>query len=77
MEFLVAELIAALEFAVVVQLFLDGVIRQVNVTIVDVLDVELPAASAEVPLLVPVALEVSVDRAHHCEHSDVEFPALV
>lgn len=74
---MVAQLVSALELAVVVELFLDGVVGQVDVAVVDVFDVELSAAGAQVALLVPVTLEVSVNSAHHRKDSDVELPALV
>jgi len=42
-----------------------------------VLDGEFSAARSEIALLVPVALKVSIDRAHHCKATDVELSVFV
>ena len=42
-----------------------------------ILERELSAACPEIAIGIPIALQVAVDCAHHCECPDVELPVLV
>ena len=48
-----------------------------HVSVRNVFKRKLFAAGSKVALLVPVTLQVAVDRAHHSERSDVELSTLV
>ena len=61
LEVLEAHLVAILEFAVLVGLLLDGVVRQVGERVRDVVQVILSAASPNVAFLVAVALQAAID----------------
>lgn len=45
--------------------------------VLHIFQVEVLAARPEVALVVPVALQVSVDCRHHCEAADVKLPVLI
>lgn len=77
LELGIAQLVARLELSVVVQLLLDCIICQVDVSIGHVLKSELTRARPQVAIGVPIALQVASDRTHHREAPDVELAILV
>ena len=72
-EVLPAELVAVLELAVVVRLLLDSVVCQVDELVCHVIEGVLSAARSNVPILVAVALQASIDARQQAEAAEVEL----
>lgn len=64
LEIRVAQLVAVLELAKVVSLLLNGVVRQVDELVVQVLEIELLRTRPDVSIFVEVALQRFVDARH-------------
>lgn len=77
LEVRVWEFIAALELSIVVTFLLYGVISEVNKSVCNVLEIEVLAARAEVALVVPVTLQVSVDGGQQGVAPNIKLPSLV
>jgi hypothetical protein len=73
----VAELVSVLILAVFVGVDLDGVIREVDELILRVSQLKFVAACSDVPLLVPVALDLAVQPRDQHVAADVELPPVV
>ena len=77
LEVCVADFVGGFVFAVVFVVLLHGVVGEVDELVVEVLHVELFAGGADVAVLVPVALEMSVETGDYHVGADVELPFLV
>ena len=64
LEVLIAHFVEVLEFAEIISLFLDGVVCQVNVFIIQILQVKFSGARPYVPILIKVALQILIDARH-------------
>lgn len=71
------KLVARFKLAIVIALFLNSIIRQVNEPISYVLQIEVFAACAQVAIAVPVPLQVTVNRRHQRVAADVKLAVLV
>lgn len=69
----VGDLVTVLEFPVVISLFLDGIIGEMDVLVVKVLEVKLFACGSQVSILVPVGLCNPICSCHKHEAADIEL----
>lgn len=76
LEVLHAHLVEVLVLAEVVSLLLDGVIRQVDEAVAQVVEAEFAATSPNIAILVEVALDSFVDAREKCEDSEVELATM-
>jgi hypothetical protein len=70
-------LVAGLKLTVIFTLFLHSIVRQVDHAVCRVFHVVLAAASPQVAIYVPVALQVTVDGRGQCVAADIELSVLV
>ena len=77
LEVNVRELVSCFELAIVITLFLDRIVCQVDKSIGDILQVEVFAARSEIPFVVPVTLQIPINAGQKSVAPDVELPALV
>jgi hypothetical protein len=75
-ELLIGKFICPLVFAIVLGLFLHSVVGQMYKG-VKILESKVCRRSADIPLLVPIALEQPVHTSDQHIMSDIEFPAFV
>ena len=73
LEVLIGDLVAILEFTIVITLFLHGVIGQMNKPVAQILQVKFHTGGADVAILVEVALVRPKGRGQHAVHTDVKF----
>ena len=73
LEILVGYFVPIFEFAIVIALLLHCVVRQVNKSITQILQVEFLARRSYVPIFVKIPLVNSIYRRQHTIHSDVKF----
>ena len=76
LEVTVAQLVEVLKLAKVVSLLLDGVVCQVDESVIQVVEIEHSARGPDVAILIEVALERFVDRCQECEHPEIKLPAM-
>ena len=48
-----------------------------HISVRDILEREFSTTGSEIALWVPIALQISIDAAHHCEAPDIKFTILV
>ena len=77
MEICIWKFVAVFILAIILWLFLDGIIGQVNQPILQIFQCELFATRPDVPLLIPICL---VDTINWCEQhisSNIEFSLVI
>lgn len=73
----IRKLISLFVLAVVLTVFLDGIICEVDKLVFDVLEIELLGWCSDVSGFVPVAFDDTIDRCDKEVMSDVEFSVVV
>lgn len=77
MELGVGKLVSRFEAAIIFALFLYCVIGQMNHAVRCILDVVLSTTGSEISVLIPVGLQVSVDRGRKEETTDVKLSIFI
>jgi hypothetical protein len=72
----IAHLVAGFELSKVLPLLLYGIIREMNEFVTQVVKVKLSTARADVPILVEVTFQSTVDRCDQSVHTEVKFAAV-
>ena len=70
------EFVAIFKFSVVIGLLLNRVVRQVHERVTHIVERELPAACADVPVLITVAFNGPVDARHEAEAAEVKLASV-
>ena len=73
----IRKFISLFVLSVVLAVFLDGVICEVNEFVLNILEIELFRRCSDVARLVPVAFDETVDRCDEKVMSDVKFSIVV
>ena len=76
LHLIIAEFIPCLKSTILLSMFLNRIIREMNVLILEILQRVEKAARPNVPILVKIALHSSIDRSQHRIHSHIEFPII-
>jgi hypothetical protein len=74
LELLIAKLVADLKFPILSCRFLNCVIRQVNVAILQIVQRKFATARAKVSILVEISLSIPVNTCYQCKTANIEFP---
>lgn len=69
--------VAALKFTIFLSLFLYGIVCEMNELIVEVLERKLFACCADIPIIIPVTLYITIYTCYEDIASDVKFSSLV
>ena len=77
LELRVTELVTRLKLTIVIQLLLYSVVGEMHISVRDILEREFSTTGSEIALWVPIALQISIDTAHHCEAPDIKLTILV
>ena len=77
MELAIAEFIALLILPIVIPIFLDGVVGEVDHLIFEILEVIEFRGGSNVPLVVPVEFMPAINGDADHESSDIEFSTVV
>lgn len=77
LEFSIRKLVSIFEFTIVRTPILDGVVGQVDQTVLDVAHIVLATTGSQVSVCVEISLHISIHTSRNSECANVEFSALV
>ena len=72
-EILEAHLVCVFEFAVILRFVLDGIVRQMNESVANIIEIVLARARPNVSVLIAVAFQRAVNAGHHAINTEVKF----
>ena len=70
------ELVVSFKLAVIFSILLNGIVGEVDVFDVKVVQVKSLGGGAQVAVIVEVTLQDAIDRSHHAESSNVKLSSI-
>lgn len=76
MEVLVAHFVEIFEFSKIVGLFLDCVVCEMNILVIQIVKVEFSGARPDVAVFIEISFKILVNACHQTENAEVKFPSI-